>query len=169
MPNTGYRISDVVVDGVSVGAVSGYTFNNITSNHVITASFTKLNYNINASTSSGGSISPSGLITVAYGGNQAYTINPNAGYKISSVFIDGSVIGAVSSYTFNNVTTNHTINVIFERLSYSITATASTGGSVSPNGLTTVYDGDSRSYVITASSSYMIDTVIALRNSLSSA
>jgi hypothetical protein len=157
-PSVGYKISDVVVDGASVGAVPGYTFNNVTTNHAITAAFAQLTYGITASASPGGSISPSGLISVTHGSGQSYAITAHTGYRISNVYIDGTSVGAVSSYIFSNVTTNHAINATFERLAYSITATASTGGSVNPNGLTTVYYGDSRNYVITASSGYMIDT-----------
>jgi phosphodiesterase/alkaline phosphatase D-like protein len=38
-PNGGYRVADVLVDSVSVGAVSGYTFTNVQVNHTISASF----------------------------------------------------------------------------------------------------------------------------------
>lgn len=38
-PNLGYRIEDVLIDGMSIGVVTNYTFNNIQSNHTISASF----------------------------------------------------------------------------------------------------------------------------------
>lgn len=38
-PNTGYKISDVTVDGDSKGAIDNYTFKNVTSNHAIHATF----------------------------------------------------------------------------------------------------------------------------------
>ena len=41
-PNSGYKVSDVLVDGASVGAVSTYTFSNPTANHTISASFVQL-------------------------------------------------------------------------------------------------------------------------------
>jgi hypothetical protein len=37
--NTGYVIDDVLVDNSSIGAVSSYTFDSITSDHTITATF----------------------------------------------------------------------------------------------------------------------------------
>lgn len=38
-PSSGYKISDVTVDGKSVGAVSSYTFSSVSGNHTLKASF----------------------------------------------------------------------------------------------------------------------------------
>ena len=114
-PDSGYAISDVKVDGKSVGAVSTYTFENVTSDHTIEATFAMNTYTITASAGSGGSISPSGTITVNYGESKTFTITPDKGYKISDVKVDGKSVGAVSTYTFFNITDNHTIEVTFEK------------------------------------------------------
>ena len=55
---------------------------------------------ITATSDANGSISPSGGITVSSGGNQTFTITPNSGYQVASVMVDGTPVGAVSSYTF---------------------------------------------------------------------
>jgi hypothetical protein len=68
---------------------------------------------ITATAGSGGSVSPSGAVSVNYGGNQNFTITPNANYTIGSVVVDGSSAGAVTSYSFSNVTGNHSISVSF--------------------------------------------------------
>jgi hypothetical protein len=115
IPNNGYHIKDVKVDGKSVGAVSTYTFNNITSDHTIEATFEPTTFTIAASTGSGGSISLSGTIIVNYGDSKTFTITPDKGYKISDVKVDGKSVGAVSTYTFTNVINNHTIEVVFEK------------------------------------------------------
>jgi hypothetical protein len=70
-------------------------------------------YTITASAGTGGTISPSGTVTVTQGGSQTFTITPNTGYSISDVTVDGVSVGAVSSYTFSNVTANHTIVATF--------------------------------------------------------
>ena len=114
-PNTGYKIKDVKVDGVSVGAVSTYTFSNVTSDHTIEASFEAITFTITASAGSGGYISPSGTVTINYGESKTFTITPYSGYKISNVKVDGVSVGAVSKYTFQNVTANHTIEASFEK------------------------------------------------------
>ena len=65
------------------------------------------------SAGTGGSISPAGATTVAYGGSQIFTIAPASGYTIADVLVDGVSVGAVSSYTFTNVRTDHTIAATF--------------------------------------------------------
>ena len=82
-------------------------------------------YTIKAIAGTGGSISPSGSISVREGRDQTFTITPDKGYAVSNVKIDGKSIGAVKSYTFENVRRTHTIEVIFVKG----TASASTGDS----------------------------------------
>ena len=82
-------------------------------------------YTIEATAGAGGSISPSGSVSVREGGDQTFTITPDKGYAVSNVKIDGKSIGAVKSYTFENVSRTHTIEVIFVKS----TASARTGDS----------------------------------------
>ena len=72
-------------------------------------------YSISASAGTGGTITPSGTVSVNYGDSKTFTITPSYGYKISNVKVDGKSIGAVSSYTFTNITQNHTIEAVFEK------------------------------------------------------
>ena len=82
-------------------------------------------YTIEATAGAGGSISPSGNVSVREGGDQTFTITPDKGYAVANVKIDGKSIGAVKSYTFENVSRTHTIEVIFVKG----TASARTGDS----------------------------------------
>ena len=70
-------------------------------------------YTIKATAGTGGSISPSGNVSVREGRDQTFTITPDKSYAVSNVKIDGKSIGAVKSYTFENVRRTHTIEVIF--------------------------------------------------------
>ena len=70
-------------------------------------------YTIKATAGAGGSISPSGSVSVREGRDQTFTITPDKGYAVANVKIDGKSIGAVKSYTFDNVRRTHTIEVIF--------------------------------------------------------
>ena len=70
-------------------------------------------YTIKATAGTGGSISPSGNVSVREGKDQTFTITPDKGYAVANVKIDGKSIGAVKSYTFENVRRTHTIEVIF--------------------------------------------------------
>lgn len=142
-PNEGYEVADVLVDGSSVGAVSTYTFENVTGNHTISATFKPkvVTHTITATAGSNGSITPSGAVTVTDGANQTFTITPNKGYQIANVLVDGKSVGAVSSYTFKDVTADHTIYATFVK--------ESTGG-------TTVRDDYTLHYV-TNGGNYLSD------------
>ena len=70
-------------------------------------------YTIKATAGAGGSISPSGNASVREGRDQTFTITPDKGYAVANVKIDGKSIGAAKSYTFENVSRTHTIEVIF--------------------------------------------------------
>ena len=127
-PNSGYSVSSVLVDGMSQGAITTYTFNNVNGAHSITASFTAAaTYTITASAGSNGSISPSGSVVVTQGASQTFTITPSSGYAVSSVTVDGTSQGAITSYTFPSVTISHTISATFVQSSSSNIAPSGTG------------------------------------------
>ena len=123
---TGYTVS-----GEATKTASGEVSANL-ADYTITFTYTKNNtsgggssggggggsstvssYTIKASAGNGGIISPSGNVTVARGKDQSFTINPINGYRISDVIVDGKSVGAVSTYTFDSVKANHTIQVKF--------------------------------------------------------
>ena len=110
-PNTGYHIVDVKVDGESKGAIESYSFENVNSNHKLEVTFAINTYTITTSSNSGGTITESA--TVNYGDSKTFTITPNTGYHIVDVKVDGESKGAIESYSFENVTNNHTIDVLF--------------------------------------------------------
>ncbi len=114
-PSANYEVSTVTVDGASVGAVSSYTFSNVTASHSISASFAAVSstYTISASAGANGAVSPSGNVSVSQGGSQFIIIIPNAGFQVQDVLVDGVSVGAVTSYTFSNVTASHTISATF--------------------------------------------------------
>ena len=66
-------------------------------------------HTITATAAEGGSITPSGSVSVARGSNKTFTITPNEGYLIDDVLVDGQSVGAASKYTFENVTKGSTI------------------------------------------------------------
>ena len=82
---------------------------------------------IKASAGNGGSISPSGNVSVKRGNDQTFVINPINGYRIADVIVDGKSVGAVSLYTFENVRANHTIEVVFTKLNSIVADPTETG------------------------------------------
>ena len=160
-PNSGYHVADVLVDGVTVGAVSSYTFNTVTADHSISATFAAntVTYTITATSTGSGTISPSGGLVLNAGVNQIYTITPDTGSHIVDVLVDGASVGAVGSHSFLNLAAHHTISASFAVNTYTITASAGANGSISPTGPATVNYGDSATYTITPASGYLVDDV----------
>jgi predicted phage tail protein len=119
-------IANVTVDGVSQGAIAGYTFTNVQGTHTIAATFSVNGpYTVTASAGSGGSISPSGAVSVACGATQAFSITANSCRSIANVTVDGVSQGAVAGYTFTNVQGTHTIAATFSvNGPYTVTASA---------------------------------------------
>jgi len=144
-PNACNHIVDVLVDGVSVGAVTSYTFTNVAASHTIAASFAADTYTIMASASNGGTISPSGSVSVPCSGNQAFIISPNGGHTIQDVLVDGVSVGAVSTYTFTNVGANHSIQASFRNRGKGGAATAEFTEAVSVGPVQARVDGGSLS------------------------
>ncbi|MEJ2155550.1 MAG: hypothetical protein P8X96_09460, partial [Desulfobacteraceae bacterium] len=174
MPATSYHVADVVVDGLSVGARSSYTFSNVNQNHTITASFAPdvvstpgpdpYVYTITATAGANGSVSP-GTATVNSGGSQTFTIAPATSYHVADVVVDGTSVGARSTYTFNNINQDHTISANFapdaaDPDTYTITATGGANGTISPSGAVSVDSGASQSFVIAADSGYTIQDLM---------
>ena len=122
-PSVSYIVDSLFIDGVAQAAANTYSFTNVTTNHTIDVSFKVstggTTYTIISSAGANGSISPAGSTSVNSGANQSYTFTPSAGYTVDSLFIDGVAQAAANTYSFTNVTTNHTIDVSFKILSSS--------------------------------------------------
>ena len=103
----------VVVDGGNTGGGGGGS---------VTTSYT-----INASAGKGGTISPDGTVKVSRGDNKTFTIAASNGYIIADVLVDGVSVGAVSSYTFEKVSKNHTISVTFKEARPGVADPSETG------------------------------------------
>lgn len=112
----GYVLKDVKVDDSEVTLTDGaFTFSKVAGDHAITAEFTPLaSYTISAGAGAGGSISDPGDTTVYQGEDRTYTVTPDDGYEIADVTVDGTSVGAVSSYTFKNIRAGHTISASFK-------------------------------------------------------
>jgi hypothetical protein len=158
-PSPGYRIA--AVDGTCGGALSGntYTTSAIIGDCTVTASFTRTPYTVTASAGTGGSISPSGTISVVSDATQTFTITPDAGYSIATV--GGTCCGALdgNTYTTNTITGDCAVTASFTRNPYTVTASAGTGGSISPSGAVSVVAGSTQSFTITPDAGYSIAAV----------
>lgn len=72
-------------------------------------------YDIIAEAGSNGKIDPVGTISVPEGGSRTFTFTPDSGYEVDSVLLDGADVGASASYTINDITSAHSIKVLFKK------------------------------------------------------
>jgi len=133
--------------------------------------YTPTTYTITASAGTGGSISPSGSASVSSGSSKIYTITANSGYKIADVKVDGSSIGAVSTYTYSNVTSAHTINATFASAA-SLSAgnvTLGDGGSGTLKSGNVTKSGYGVTVSLPVTTSYVSDTTVTASYNFTSA
>src|SRR5438445_2148032 len=155
-PALHYHVLDVKVDGVSQGAIAGYTFSDVIADHTIEATFAITTHTIAASAGDNGSISPAGAVVVNDGDSQSFTITPAAHYHVLDVKVDGVSQGAIAGYTFSDVIADHTIEATIALATTTIAASAGSNGSITPAGSMTVNDGDSQSFTITPAAHYHV-------------
>ena len=159
----GYKLTSVILDDSSQtipsqteasGEVMTISLENITSNHNLVVTSEPFKYTITTSAGSNGSITPSA--TVNYGSNKTINMSPSTGYEVNEVIVDGINKGKITTYTFNNITDNHTISVTFKKLDeqkFTVNCTTVQNGniSVSPTSATvgtkiTIYVNPSEGY-----------------------
>ena len=116
-PNSGYKFDGWTINGQVVSRDASVKIDKLDTDFTCIAVFVKegiTSYEISSGVATtGGSISPSGKTLVAKGQKITYTITPKSGYAILAVAVDGNQVGAVSSYTFDNVQGPHTIAAAF--------------------------------------------------------
>jgi len=113
IPDLVRQIKDVEVDGVKMGPVPSYTFENVTSNHTISATFEDREYVITASAGTGGTITPEGEVIVKSGDDKEFRFKASPKNEILYVLVDNINMGPLQKYKFLGVTSDHTIHVVF--------------------------------------------------------
>jgi hypothetical protein len=152
---TGYTADQTIVEGTMPA-------DDVT----VTVTYTINTYTITATAGENGTIDPSGNVEVTYGADQSFTITPADNYRVLSLLVDGAEATSDIEngiYTFTNVTANHTISVTFvheDATTYTITATAGENGTIAPNGVIEVVEGEDKSFTIAANTGYSIATVM---------
>ncbi|GEM_PF-928751 len=137
-PDEGYYVDSVIVDGGLVDSLVGYTFKNVMAAHTIRVTFKITTFTITVTQGGNGTIAP-GTTSVAYGATQVFTITPNTGYHIDTVFVDGVAVDSMTQYTFINVTGNHTLTAKYAINTYTLTVNIIGNGSVQKSPDLSVY------------------------------
>jgi hypothetical protein len=152
-------MASLTVDGAPAPLTNNtYTFSDVTGSHTISANFNKQVETITASAGTGGTISPSGPVSVNYGENQTISVSAGTGYNVAQVTVDGvnqELLHKNSfSYTFKDVTLNHTMSAIFSLQPEAITISAGNNGGISPSGTVDVNYGASQTLILTPNPGY---------------
>ncbi len=121
VPPGGYDLATALVDttkplapALKLAVTNGIQRNGWTVLGAVTvAAATAAQYTLSSQATEGGTISPSGALTVSSGKNQTFTIIPGYRRKIADVNVDGASVGTAASYTFSKVKASHTIEVTF--------------------------------------------------------
>lgn len=144
-PANGYKIATFTVDGIDKKAElvnHTYRASGITSDTDIDVTFEKIaqsDLTVYASSSENGNISPKGYSVISSGSNITYTFNPNQGYEVEDVLVNGISVGSVSSYTFNNVTSSQSVFVKFKIKTSTLTLYHNGGTYVGDSMIATAY------------------------------
>ncbi len=169
IPESHYSIDDVMVDGFSEGAISQYTFNDVTSAHSISASFVRNTNTITVAAVENGEILINGsgengtTVTVDEGNEADIAVRPSTGYEIDSITIGATTystdgeIGDRSGEFSRTVTVNENISVSAEfRLApHTITTNVGPNGALSPMNPQVSHGGDV-TFTITPNPGYSI-------------
>jgi hypothetical protein len=118
-------------------------------------------YTVNAITADGVTLFPSGSMKVEDGKSISFDLNSgsNKRYKIllGGVAVTGYLTG---SYSYQIVvTSNLSIQIVSEVVNFTVTATAGIGGSVTPNGVTTVEYGKDLTLTPTPDPEYTLTAI----------
>jgi N-acetylneuraminic acid mutarotase len=159
--SSGYVVSGVTGCGGSLSG-STYTTATINSNCAVTASFVA-QYAVSATAGTGGSISPSSA-TVNATGTTTFTVTPNSGYVISGVTGCGGTLSG-NTYTTGAINSNCAVTASFVA-QYTVSATAGTGGGISPSSAT-VNAAGTTTFTVTPNIGYIIGSVTGCGGSLS--
>ena len=148
-PNKKYKVKNVIVDNVSYGSIESYTFSDLSDNHTLSVEFEYVpdKFNIEVTCGDNGIVSQNGTITVIENTNFTLNIQPNNGYKINQIYVDGKLVDNSNSITIKNIWENHTISVTFvEKKVYTITSTCDDGCKIYPLGSVNVYESDNQKF-----------------------
>lgn len=130
-PSEGFSFDNWTENGTVVSQDAIYSFT-VDRNRTLVANFSSAPYFIiSASATSSGNITPQGDIQVPAGGSQTFTITPDFGCRVKQVIVDGVDFGQITTYTFNNVFSNHSIHAVFS--GWGVEESSAYGISVYPN------------------------------------
>lgn len=158
VPAANYSLQNWIVDGDTLPPTSAYTIEDVHGDHSISAILEGTGYHLHATVGDGGMISPMDAYALA-GESVTFNITPDDCFVIDSVWIDGTYSGAGDFYAFDDINADHTIEVKFRQLSYTMILNAGQHGFISLSGSPTVLCGDSRVVTVSPDDCYQVQSL----------
>ena len=159
IPYQGNHVDSVFINGKYIGRDTHYVFNNLCADSSVYVVFALDTFAIQASAAANGRIEPSGILHLPFGSSQSYTITPETGYLIDSVFVNNEYVGSDSTYIFTYVSENATIHATFKHQTFNVWAIAHENGSITPEDTSVVIYGSNLNLTITPDEYYKIADV----------
>ncbi len=159
IPYQGNHVDSVYVNGRYIGRDTHYVFTNLCADSSIYVVFALDTFSIQASAAANGRIEPSGTLYLPFGSAQRYSITPETGYLIDSIFVNNEYAGNDSTYLFPYVSENATIYVTFKHQTFNVWAIAHENGSITPEDTSVVIYGSNLDLTITPDEYYKIADV----------
>jgi hypothetical protein len=165
-PDLGFTIANVTLDGENLYTASNNQFNYITEDHTFMVTFAPETYTITTNAYGQGTVSDGVTITFDPENpfDYEFTATPAEGYYVSAVFINNEAqdltdVEGEYTTTIENVADNYVINAHFSIYTYTMTAEAGEGGSITPDGIQTVNYGSEMQYDIVANTGWYISSI----------
>ncbi|MFA7403090.1 MAG: YncE family protein [Pelobacteraceae bacterium] len=170
VPANGYQLSSLADNGSDIlvtANTTSYSINNITSNHALAATFSLKNHTVTASAGINGTVAPSTPQIVTDGNTTSFSVAPESGYHVvtpANSLCGGTLYGTV--FTTGSISADCSIAFEFAPNLYTVNATASSGGSITPATSSAPY-GRSATFTVVPASGYSIGRVTGCGGSLS--
>ncbi|MCL6579223.1 MAG: PKD domain-containing protein [Candidatus Bathyarchaeota archaeon] len=140
LPDVNYKFIKWQLNGSDVGSANPYTLI-IDANYILHAVFQQLTYRLTILSSTGGTTNPGpGTQVYVNGTNVSVDAIPDAYYVLDYWLLDGNNVGSADPI-YVLMTDDHTLQPIFARVNYTLTITATTGGTTTPAPGTHIYNG----------------------------
>lgn len=132
-PDAGYRVKDVLINGVSVGAVSSYTFTNVRADQTLLVEFERITHTVHVICGENGTADRTGALQVIRGENLVLRIIANEKFHIDTIKINGEIVASANPLTIENITQDLTVEITFKPALFHIQTQSAENGSITPS------------------------------------
>lgn len=160
--SAGYRITGLLDNGIDVFAKvvnNTYTLTGIDTSHIV-AVVSKSLYTLSVAVSGTGTGKADPTALVVAGANKTFNYEAAPGSRLTSFKVDGVEVNPTGSYTFANVAANHTLALVFTKVTYPLTATVALGGGTITPASVTVDTNASQSFEFAPAANYRFHRLI---------